>query len=72
MTTATRTMDKGQNVASADQPDLSPSTLSRLLTYMIGGELRPKFILGTTSPYRGFAGPDRAALYHRPGHECDQ
>ena len=47
MTTATRTMDKQQNVASADQPDLSPSTLSRLLANMIGGELRPKFILGT-------------------------
>ena len=47
MTTATRTMDKQQNVASADQPDLSPSTLTRLLAYMIGGELRPKFILGT-------------------------
>ncbi len=47
MTTATRTMDKPQNVASADQPDISPSTLSRLLAYMIGGELRPKFIFGT-------------------------
>ncbi len=48
MSTATKTMDK-QEVTSSEQADLSSGTLSRLLAYMIGGEQRPKFILGTVT-----------------------
>ena len=49
MTAATATRKatgKSQRTDSIDQPDLAPSTLARLLDYMVGGEHRGKFILG--------------------------
>ncbi len=48
MTTAAanRTSQKNYEGASIDQPDQSPSTLSRLLDYMVGGDQRSKLIWG--------------------------
>jgi ATP-binding cassette subfamily B protein len=40
-------MNKTQKRASIDQPDRTPSTLARLLDYMVGGDQRSTFILGT-------------------------
>jgi ATP-binding cassette subfamily B protein len=44
--TADRTLDKNYVGDSIDQPDKSPSTLSRLLGYMVGGDQRTNLILG--------------------------
>ena len=49
MTAATATRKatgKSQQTDSIDQPDLAPSTLARLLDYMVGGEQRGNAILG--------------------------
>jgi len=48
MTTATanKTFEKDYKGASIDQPDQSPSTLSRLLGYMVSGDQRTKLYLG--------------------------
>jgi ATP-binding cassette subfamily B protein len=45
-TTARRTAGQEQAGDSIDQPDRSPSTLARLLDYMVGGDQRGRFILG--------------------------
>ena len=46
MTTATanKTFEKDYKGASIDQPDQSPSTLSRLLGYMVSGDQRTSYI----------------------------
>jgi len=48
MTTAAanRTLGKKHAGASIDQPDQAPSTISRLLDYMVGGDQRNRLILG--------------------------
>jgi len=48
MTTAasTKTMGEKQTTYSIDRKDQAPSTLARLLDYMIGGDERSKFIVG--------------------------
>jgi ATP-binding cassette subfamily B protein len=48
MTTAAanKTLDKNHMEASIDQPDQAPSTLNRLLGYMVGGDQRGRLILG--------------------------
>ena len=43
---ANKTSGKKHAGASIDQPDQAPSTLNRLLGYMIGGDQRSRFILG--------------------------
>ena len=45
-TATTKAKGKSQRTDNIDQPDLAPSTLARLLDYMVGGEQRGKFILG--------------------------
>ena len=51
MTTAAanRTSAKNHAGASIDQPDQVPSTLTRLLDYMVGGDQRSRLILGVIS-----------------------
>jgi ATP-binding cassette subfamily B protein len=51
MTTATadRTLEKKSEVANIDQPDQAPSTLSRLLDYMLGGDQRSRLLLGVVT-----------------------
>jgi ATP-binding cassette subfamily B protein len=44
--TATKAKSIDPNVADIDRQDIAPSTLARLLDYMIGGESRNKFVLG--------------------------
>jgi ABC-type multidrug transport system fused ATPase/permease subunit len=44
--TANQRMGKNQAEASIDQPDQAPSTLNRLLGYMVGGDQRSRLILG--------------------------
>ena len=59
MTAATataRASRKSQVVDSIDQPDLAPSTLARLLDYMVGGEKRSKFILGVILRFLALVG----------------
>jgi ABC-type multidrug transport system fused ATPase/permease subunit len=47
VTTATmKARSTDANVGNIEQQDLAPSTLARLLDYMVGGESRGKFILG--------------------------
>ena len=45
-TTTTRVKPADPNTGNIDQPDITPSTLARLLDYMIGGKQRTKFIIG--------------------------
>ena len=51
MTTAAadKTLGKNHAGASIDQPDQAPSTLSRLLEYMVGGDQRSRLILGVVT-----------------------
>ena len=51
MTTAAAnsTFEKNRAGASIDQPDEAPSTISRLLDYMVGGDQRNRLILGVVT-----------------------